>query len=50
MTAARTARRIARDLSRLSPDWRCPEQYFLNRSEIEHQLRRLARELEDHCA
>lgn len=46
MSAARTARRIARDISRLSPDWRNPETYFQNRSEIEHALRKLARELE----
>ncbi|WP_170005025.1 hypothetical protein [Pseudopontixanthobacter vadosimaris] len=46
MSAARTARMIARDVSRLSPDWRNPEHYFENRSEIEHALRRLATELE----
>ena len=46
MTAARTARQIAAEVSRLSPDWRSPETYFERRSEIEHLLRRLARELE----
>ncbi|MEP7222649.1 MAG: hypothetical protein ABI673_08285 [Novosphingobium sp.] len=46
MTPARTARDIARDLSRLRPDWRDPERYFENRSELEHALRRLARKLE----
>ena len=40
-------RQLARDLSRLSPDWRNPERYFENRSEIEHALRRLARQLEE---
>ena len=47
MTAASTARQLARDLSRLRPDWRNPESYFENRSEIEHALRRLARQLEN---
>ncbi|MFB9048028.1 hypothetical protein ACFFV8_04830 [Sphingobium indicum] len=47
MTApARTARQLARELSRLTPDWREPERYFQNRSEIEARLRRLANELE----
>lgn len=47
MTApASTARQLARDLSRLSPDWRDPERYFENRQEIEQALRRLARTLE----
>lgn len=39
--------RIAKHLGRLSPDWRNPERYFENRSEIEHTLRRLARELSE---
>lgn len=47
MTAANTARQLARDLSRLRPDWRDPERYFENRSELEHALRRLARQLEE---
>lgn len=47
MTPARTAREIASDLSRLRPDWRDPESYFANRQEIEHRLRRLARQLEE---
>lgn len=46
MTPARRARQLAQDLARLSPDWRSPETYFANRSEIEHGLRRLARQLE----
>lgn len=46
MTPASTARQLARDLSRLRPDWRDPERYFENRSELEHALRRLARQLE----
>ena len=49
MKPARTIRDIARDVSRLRPDWRNPEIYFANRSDIEHALRRLARELEDHA-
>lgn len=47
MTPAVTARQLARDLSRLRPDWRDPERYFENRSELEHALRRLARQLEN---
>ena len=43
---AKEARRIARDVSRLRPDWRDPEVYFQNRSEIEAQLKRLAWQLE----
>lgn len=46
MTPARTARLIAREVARLRPDWRNPESYFENRSEIEHALRRLANQLE----
>lgn len=46
MTPSRTARDIARHVSRLTPDWRNPERYFENRSEIEHALRRLAQQLE----
>jgi hypothetical protein len=47
MTAAvRILRLIARELSRLRPDWRNPERYFENRSEIERALRVLAGELE----
>jgi hypothetical protein len=47
MTAARTAMQLARDLARLSPDWRRPEIFFERRSEIEQALRRLARQLEE---
>lgn len=46
MSPACTARQLARDLSRLRPDWRDPESYFANRSEIERALHRLARDLE----
>lgn len=47
MTApAHTARNLAREIGRLCPDWRDPERYFENRSEIEHKLKRLARDLE----
>ena len=38
---------IARRLGRLRPDWSNPERYFENRSEIERDLRRLARALEN---
>lgn len=46
MAPAHKVRDLAREIGRLSPDWRNPERYFENRSEIEHALRRLARELE----
>lgn len=39
---------LARRIGRLSPDWRNPERYFENRSEIERELRRLARKLENY--
>ncbi|WP_260928200.1 hypothetical protein [Novosphingobium sp. 9] len=45
-TPASALREIARTLRRLRPDWRDPERYFENRSEIENRLRRLARELD----
>lgn len=47
MTAANSARRLARDVGQLRPDWRNPERYFENRSEIERQLRQLAHNLEN---
>lgn len=47
MTAAHIARQLVRDLGRLRPDWRDPERFFENRSEIEHALRRLAKHLEE---
>lgn len=37
---------LARDAAQLTPDWRNPQRFFENRSEIEHQLRRLARDLD----
>lgn len=36
----------ANRLGRLRPDWLNPERYFENRSEIERELRRLAKHLE----
>lgn len=39
---------MAERVGRLRPDWRNPERYFEDRSEIERELRRLAREIEDH--
>lgn len=38
---------LAHRIGRLRPDWRNPETYFHNRSEIEHDLKRLARELRE---
>jgi len=46
MNPAVTARQLAREVGRLRPDWRDPENYFENRSEIERALQRLARQLE----
>lgn len=46
MTPAHTARTIARDVSRLRPDWRDPERYFETREEISHAVHRLALQLE----
>lgn len=47
MTPAHHARQIAKDLSRLSPDWRNPERYFENRDELRHRLQHLAQQLEN---
>lgn len=44
--AAETLRDLAREVRRLRPDWQWPERYFENRDEIEHKLRRLAREMD----
>lgn len=41
------ARRLARELGRLSPDWRDPERFFERRDEIERELHRLARMIEE---
>lgn len=46
MTPATAVRSIARDLSRLRPDWRDPERYFETRSDLENRLRRLAKQLD----
>jgi hypothetical protein len=46
MASAHRALNLAREVGRLSPDWRDPERYFEERSEIEHKLKRLARDLE----
>lgn len=40
------ARRLAREVGRLSPDWRDPERYFEQRHELERGLRLLARRIE----
>ncbi|WP_375381743.1 hypothetical protein [uncultured Sphingomonas sp.] len=46
MPAPRQLHELARQIGRLSPDWRNPERYFEQRGEIERDLRRLARQLE----
>ncbi len=45
-TAARLAA-VARQVARLRPDWRNPERYFEERSEIERELRAIARAARD---
>jgi hypothetical protein len=37
---------LARPLGQLRPDWANPERYFENRNEIERELRRLAKHLD----
>lgn len=39
-------RTLSRRLGRLSPNWRDPEAFFEERSEIEAELRRVAREVQ----
>ncbi|WP_414901297.1 hypothetical protein ACMT1E_15070 [Sphingomonas flavalba] len=46
MNAAPRLAELARRVGHLSPDWRNPERYFETRSEIERDLRRLARDME----
>lgn len=46
MQPAPRLRGIADTLGRLRPDWQHPERFFENRSEIERELRRLAKHLE----
>lgn len=46
MSPATRAADLARRVGRLSPDWRNAERYFETRSEIERELRRLAKHLE----
>ena len=38
---------MAERLGRLRPDWRNPERYFENRHELERDLRRLAKHLDE---
>lgn len=43
---ASTARRLARELARLSPNWRDPERYFERRDELTRELHKLANAME----
>ena len=43
---ASTARRLARELARLTPDWRNPERYFERREELRRELHQLANAME----
>ena len=46
MSPAPRLAELARRVGQLRQDWRDPERYFANRSEIERELRRLAKHLE----
>ena len=46
MRAAPRIADLARRVGRLRPDWSNPERYFEDRSEIERDLRRLAKDME----
>lgn len=46
MISAHDLNKLAREIGRLFPDYQNPERFFENRSEIEHKLKRLAREIE----
>lgn len=43
---AERLRTLSRRLGRLTPNWRDPEAFYEERSEIEHELRRVAREVQ----
>ncbi|WP_160752378.1 hypothetical protein [Qipengyuania algicida] len=45
-STAERLREAAWRLGRLSPNWQNPEEFFEERSEIERELRRAAREVE----
>ena len=47
MNPAPRLRGLADTLGRLRPDWSNPERYFENRQEIERDMRRLAKHLEN---
>lgn len=42
-TMAGLLREIARQVARLSPDWTMPERFYERRSDLVHELRKLAR-------
>ncbi|MCB2077672.1 MAG: hypothetical protein KDE55_08240 [Novosphingobium sp.] len=44
-STAERLHRLSRRLGRLSPNWRDPEAFFEERSEIERELRRVAQEV-----
>lgn len=46
MTPSARLADLSRRVGQLRPDWGNPERYFENRSEIERELRRLAKALE----
>lgn len=47
MTPAARLADVAQRVRRLRPDWRNPERYFEERSEIERALRALAHEVKE---
>lgn len=46
MSASLRLAAVAKRVGRLRPDWNNPERYFEDRSEIERDLRRLAKDME----
>lgn len=47
MTAVPRLQALARRVDRLRPDWRNPERYFEDRSDIARELHRLAKHMEE---
>jgi hypothetical protein len=43
--SAQRLHQLSRRVGRLRPDWRNPEAFFEERSELERELRRVAREV-----
>lgn len=50
MTEPDTLSLLASRVARLSPDWRDPERFHMDKDDIAKQLRRVARDLERNAA